>query len=84
MVKTLSVLAIAIVLVSFGDMLLAQGMKKIGAVSCCTFGDLFQLGLRIFSNPSIIIGIICLAGFFFSGWPSYPGANSVLSCLSLP
>ena len=38
MVKTLSVLAIAIVLVSFGDMLLAQGMKKIGAVPAALLG----------------------------------------------
>jgi drug/metabolite transporter (DMT)-like permease len=65
MVKTLSVLAVAIILVSVGDMLLAHGMKKIGAVSSCTPAALFQVGLRIFSNPSIIIGIIFLAGFFF-------------------
>jgi drug/metabolite transporter (DMT)-like permease len=65
MIKTLAVLLVAIILVSFGDMLLAQGMKKIGAVTSCTPGALFQLGLQIFSNSSIIIGIICLAGFFF-------------------
>ena len=65
MLKTLSVLAVAIILVSFGDMLLAHGMKKIGAVSSCTPAALFQMGLRIFTNPSIIIGIIFLAGFFF-------------------
>ena len=65
MVKTLSVLAVAIILVSVGDMLLAHGMKKIGAVSSCTPEALFLVGRRIFSNPSIIIGIIFLAGFFF-------------------
>jgi drug/metabolite transporter (DMT)-like permease len=46
-------------------MLLAHGMKKIGAVSSCAPAALFQVGLRIFSHPSIIIGIIFLAGFFF-------------------
>ncbi|MBM4287742.1 MAG: hypothetical protein FJ135_06285, partial [Deltaproteobacteria bacterium] len=48
-----------------GDMLLAHGMKKIGAVSACSLESLFQLFVRVFSNTSIIIGIICLAGFFF-------------------
>ncbi len=65
MAKTLSLLAVAILLVSVGDMLLAHGMKKVGAVTSCSLTDLFQLGLRIFSNPSIIIGTIFLAGFFF-------------------
>ncbi len=65
MLKTLSVLAVAIVLVSIGDMLLAHGMKKIGAVSSCSPSALFQIGVRVFTNPSIIIGIIMLAGFFF-------------------
>lgn len=65
MVKTLSFLAVAIVLVSIGDMLLAHGMKKIGAVSSCSPAALFQIGVRVFTNPSIIIGIIMLAGFFF-------------------
>lgn len=65
MVKTLSLLAVAILLVSVGDMLLAHGMKKIGAVTSYSPTDLFQMGCRIFSNPSIIVGIIFLAGFFF-------------------
>jgi drug/metabolite transporter (DMT)-like permease len=65
MIKTLAVLVVAIILASFGDMLLAQGMKKIGAVTSCTPGALFQLSLQIFSNSSIISGIIFLAGFFF-------------------
>ncbi len=65
MAKTLSLLAVAILLVSVGDMLLAHGMKKIGAVTSCSPTELFQTGLRIFSQPSIIIGIIFLTGFFF-------------------
>jgi len=65
MVRTISFLAVAIILVSVGDMLLAHGMKKIGAVSSCTPEALFQIFLRVFSNPSIIAGIIFLAGFFF-------------------
>ena len=48
MVKTLSVLAIAIILVSLGDMLLAHGMKKIGAVTSYTPTALFQTGLEDF------------------------------------
>ncbi len=65
MIKTLSILAIAIVLVSLGDMLLAHGMKKIGAVTSCSPKALLQVGCRIFTNTSIILGIIFLAGFFF-------------------
>ena len=65
MIKTLSVLAVAIILASLGDMLLAHGMKKIGAVTSYTPTALFQMGLRVFTNPSIILGIIFLAGFFF-------------------
>jgi len=65
MVRTLTFLLVAIILVSIGDMLLAHGMKKIGAVSACSLESLFQLFVRVFSNTSIIIGIICLAGFFF-------------------
>jgi drug/metabolite transporter (DMT)-like permease len=65
MIKTLSFLAVAIILVSVGDMLLAHGMKKIGAVPTCSPAALFQVGRQVFTNPSIIIGIFFLAGFFF-------------------
>jgi drug/metabolite transporter (DMT)-like permease len=65
MIKTLSLLAVAILLVSVGDLLLAQGMKKIGAVTSCSPTALFRVGCQIFTNPSIIIGIIFLSGFFF-------------------
>jgi drug/metabolite transporter (DMT)-like permease len=65
MIITLSVLAIAIILVSIGDMLLAHGMKKIGAVTSCSPAALIQVGFQVFTNPSIIIGILFLAGFFF-------------------
>ena len=65
MIKTLSLLAVAILLVSVGDLLLAQGMKKIGAVTYCSPAALFRVGCQIFTNPSIIIGIIFLSGFFF-------------------
>lgn len=65
MIISFSVLAVAIILVSIGDMLLAHGMKKIGAVTSCSPAALFQVGLQVFTNPSIIIGILFLAGFFF-------------------
>lgn len=65
MFKTLITLLIAIILVSIGDLLLAQGMKKIGAVSDFQPAALLRLGVKIFTNPTIIIGILCLASFFF-------------------
>lgn len=65
MFKTLITLLIAIILVSVGDLLLAQGMKKIGAVTDFQPLALLRLGVRIFTNLTIVIGILCLTGFFF-------------------
>ncbi|AEB09416.1 EamA family transporter [Desulfobacca acetoxidans] len=65
MTKTLSALLVAVILVSIGDVMLAQGMKKIGAISSYTPVALFRVGVQIFSSLTIITGICCLAGFFF-------------------
>ncbi|MDD3580579.1 MAG: EamA family transporter [Desulfobacca sp.] len=65
MTKTLLTLIIAIISVSIGDVLLSRGMKQIGAVSSCHPRELLKLGMQIFSHPTIIVGILCLAVFFF-------------------
>ncbi|MFP3868652.1 MAG: EamA family transporter [Desulfobacteraceae bacterium] len=65
MTKTLFTLIIAIFSVSIGDVLLSRGMKQIGAVSTYQPRALLKLGVQIFSHPYIILGILCLAVFFF-------------------
>lgn len=47
---------------SVGDTLLSHGMKQVGTV------DLAHLGLLLFAltNPWVIVGILCLIGFFAS------------------
>ena len=65
MVKTLSLLTIAIVAVSVGDVLLSRGMKQIGAISSWEPRLLLKVGSQIFTHPTIIVGILCLSVFFF-------------------
>ncbi|MBW1916821.1 MAG: EamA family transporter [Deltaproteobacteria bacterium] len=65
MTKTLLTLIIAVISVSIGDVLLSHGMKQIGAVSSYQPHALLKLGVQIFSHPTIILGILCLAVFFF-------------------
>lgn len=65
MTKTLVALAVAIICVSVGDVLLSRGMKEIGAISSGQPRVLFKVGVQIFSHPIIILGILCLAIFFF-------------------
>lgn len=65
MTKTLVALAVAIICVSIGDVLLSRGMKQIGALSLAQPRALWKAGTQIFSHPSILLGIFCLAVFFF-------------------
>jgi len=65
MLKTLSLLTIAIVAVSVGDVLLSRGMKEIGAISSWDPRLLFKVGAQVFTHPTIIVGIVCLSVFFF-------------------
>lgn len=47
---------------SVGDTLLSHGMKQVGPVSLAHLGML----LEAIANPWVIIGILCLLGFFAS------------------
>jgi drug/metabolite transporter (DMT)-like permease len=47
---------------SIGDTLLSHGMKQVGPVSLAHLGML----LSAISNPWVIVGILCLLGFFAS------------------
>ena len=59
--KTLIVLFIAICAQTLGDVCLTKGMKSIGQVNTLDPGEIFNLGVQVFTNPLIWVGIIILA-----------------------
>jgi hypothetical protein len=65
MSKTILALAIGILAVSIGDILLSRGMKEIGAITSYAPLALLKVGAKVFSHPTILIGIVCLSIFFF-------------------
>jgi uncharacterized membrane protein len=62
--KTLIVLFIAICAQTLGDAFLTKGMKSIGEVSTLDPVELFNIGLQVFANPLIWLGILLLGLFF--------------------
>lgn len=62
--KTLIVLFIAICAQTLGDVLLTKGMKSIGEVNSLDPVELFNIGLQVFTNPLIWLGILFLGVFF--------------------
>lgn len=62
--KTLLVLFIAICAQVLGDISLTKGMKTIGEVNTLDPVKLFQLGVQVFTNPYVWLGIVLLSGFY--------------------
>jgi drug/metabolite transporter (DMT)-like permease len=62
--KTLIVLCIAICAQALGDVCLTKGMKSIGEVNTLDPAELFQIGLQVFTNPLVWLGILILCLFF--------------------
>jgi len=62
--KTLIVLFTAICAQTLGDVSLKYGMKSIGEVSTLDPVELFNIGLQVFTNPYIWLGILLLGLFF--------------------
>jgi drug/metabolite transporter (DMT)-like permease len=62
--KTLIVLFIAICAQVLGDVCLTKGMKSIGEINTLNPAALFQLGLQVFTNPFIWLGIATLTVFY--------------------
>lgn len=62
--KTLIVLFIAICAQTLGDVCLTKGMKSVGEVNTLNPAELFQIGVQVFTNPLIWLGIIILCVFF--------------------
>jgi drug/metabolite transporter (DMT)-like permease len=49
-----------------GDVFLAHGMKKVGAVSTLAPAELFQFFTRAFTSGTVWLGVILLLAFFIS------------------
>ena len=62
--KTLAILFIAICAQALGDVCLTKGMKAIGEVNTLNPVALFQIGLQVFTNPFIWLGIATLTVFY--------------------
>lgn len=62
--KTIIVLFIAICAQTLGDVCLTRGMKSIGEVNTLNPVELFNIGLQVFTNPMIWLGIALLGIFF--------------------
>lgn len=62
--KTLVVLFIAICAQTLGDVCLTKGMKSIGEVSTLDPVQLFHIGVQVFTNPFVWLGISILSVFY--------------------
>jgi uncharacterized membrane protein len=62
--KTLIVLFIAICAQTLGDVSLTKGMKSIGEVNTLDPVKLIEIGVHVFSTPSVWLGILFLSVFF--------------------
>ena len=62
--KTFIVLFVAICVQTLGDVFLTKGMKSVGEVNTLDPVELFNIGLQVFTNPLIWLGILLLCVFF--------------------
>lgn len=63
--KTLIVISLAILAGTVGDILLSKGMKQVGEISTLKLTELVNIGLAVFTNPTVLLGVGCLAIYFF-------------------
>ena len=61
--KTYFLIGVMIVAGPIGNLLLAKGMRQVGAVKLWPASELLSIFLRVFRSPSIWIGIVCLLTF---------------------
>lgn len=62
--KTLVILFLAICAQTLGDVFLTKGMKSIGEVNTLDPVALWQIGVQVFTNPLVWLGIIILSAYF--------------------
>lgn len=63
--KTLLLVVLATLSTTVGEVLLAKGMKEVGDVSQLEWSELWKM-FRMFLNPKVMVGVLCMAMFFFS------------------
>jgi drug/metabolite transporter (DMT)-like permease len=63
--KTLLLVVLATLSTTVGEVLLAKGMKEVGDVSQLQWTELWKM-LAMFANPKVVLGVVCMALFFFS------------------
>lgn len=65
MLKTLTVMILAVTAGTVGDLLLAKGMKELGDISTMNQRGMFNLAFQALATPKLIIGTAMLSVFFF-------------------
>jgi uncharacterized membrane protein len=63
--KTLVLMLIAVIAVTFGDIFMSQAMKSIGAVHITGPSSLLRTAGRVLRTPRFWAAITCMATFFF-------------------
>jgi len=74
--KTFVMILIMIIAGPLGNVLLGRGMQSVGATSIASASDLVHVAGRIFTNPSIWMGVASLLTFFVANilvlsWADY-------------
>ncbi len=64
-VRAAVLLFLAIALQAGGNVCLSMGMKQLGSVADMTPAAWLLIARTALSSPSLLLGIACLAGFFF-------------------
>ena len=62
--KTLLLVLVATLSTTIGEVLLAKGMKEVGDVSQLAWTEMWRM-LWMFANPKVVLGVTCMAAFFF-------------------
>jgi drug/metabolite transporter (DMT)-like permease len=65
MVKTLALMLIAVVAVTFGDIFMSQAMKSIGEIHITGPGSLLTTVVRVLKTLRFWMALSCMATFFF-------------------
>jgi drug/metabolite transporter (DMT)-like permease len=63
--KTLIVAVVASLSAAVGDVLVSQGMKRFGERDWSRPSEWLNLVLEIQRNPTVLLGVVFMAGFFF-------------------
>ena len=60
---------------SAGNIFLTKGMKQIGDVGDLRPRELLRIALKAITNPMLLLGILCIAGAFFTFLGLLAGAD---------